>query len=353
MRNEIPRPFIVPVFIPHAGCPHQCIFCNQHVITGASSNSAVLQKGLAAYIRNFLQFKKPLRKPVQISFYGGNFLGLKKSFRNELLETAMPFVQSGYADGFRFSTRPDTITPLHMEGVRRFPVQTIELGVQSMDDRVLQLSRRGHTAQRTRKACEILHDLEYEIGLQMMIGLPGDTEDTALKTAERMAELYPAFVRIYPTVVLKNSPLADWYRQGRYSALSLEAAVALVKKLYLFFQEKHIPVIRMGIQASKEPAGQDGIVAGPYHPAFGHLVHSEIFLDKAIAALHRHAGPISRVVLRVHPRSISKAKGLHNINVKRLAALFDIGTIEWVQDDSLPLNGLRVDTPPFHSKRKR
>jgi len=345
-RNEASRPFIVPVFIPHAGCPHQCAFCNQHVITGDSTQTT-LKKDFAAHIRDFLQFKKSFHKPVQISFYGGNFLGLKRAVRDQLLETAMPFIRTGQADGFRFSTRPDTVTVHRIESLRRFPVQTIELGVQSMDDRVLQLSQRGHTAQHTLQACEILHASEYEIGLQMMVGLPGDSEVSALKTAEHMARLLPDFVRIYPALVLKNSRLADWYRQGRYSPLSLETAVTLVKKLYLFFQKKQIAVIRMGLQASESLIDQESILAGPYHPAFGHLVHSEIFLDRAVAALQRQSGPKLRVVFTVHPRSIPKARGLRNANLKRLKALFDIASMEWILDELMAPNDLRTEIAPL------
>jgi histone acetyltransferase (RNA polymerase elongator complex component) len=336
------RPFIIPVFIPHAGCPHRCVFCNQHVITG-QAEAIPSPENVHSHIQRFLAFKKSFRTPVQVSFYGGNFLGLKETVLHQLLETATRFVRTGEIHGIRFSTRPETVTPHRIDGIRHYPIQTVEIGVQSMDDRVLKLSQRGHTPRHTRTACRTLRESGYEIGLQMMVGLPGDDDACAMQTAARMADLLPDFVRIYPTLVLKNSLLAQWYRQGTYTPLTLESAVMLVKDLYLFFRKKHIPVIRMGIQASDELIGPDAIVAGPYHPAFGHLVHSKIFLDRATAGLASKTGPVSKVVFAVHPGSIPKMRGLKNANLQQLKATFKIQSITVVADASLSPDALRVE----------
>jgi histone acetyltransferase (RNA polymerase elongator complex component) len=348
--HETTRPFIIPVFIPHAGCPHQCAFCNQRVITG-NTNALPSAETVTLQIQRFLKFKKTYHTPVQISFYGGNFLGLEEEALHQLLNTATAFVETGEADSIRFSTRPDAIKPHSLRIIQPFPIKTIEIGVQSMDDGVLKLSRRGHTALDTEIACRILRKFGYEIGMQMMVGLPGDNDTTAMKTAESMAELLPDFIRIYPTLVLKNSPLAAWYHHGAYAPLSLEAAVTLVKKLYLFFQGKHIPVIRMGLQASEDLIEQDTIVAGPYHPAFGHLVHSEIFLDKAVAELATKTTPIHKAAFFVHPSSIPKMRGLKNTNIKLLKETFQINSIELAPDASLSADMLRVEIyeEPRHS----
>jgi histone acetyltransferase (RNA polymerase elongator complex component) len=340
--HDVPRPFIIPVFIPHAGCPHQCAFCNQHIITG-SPDSLPSAETLCSHIRNFLKFKKRYHTPVQISFYGGNFLGVPEATLHHLLAGATQFIQTGQVDGIRFSTRPDTVTPHRLNILQPYPVQTVELGVQSMDDRVLRLSRRGHTASHTETAVHALRGFDYEIGMQMMVGLPGDDDTTAMQTAERMAALLPDFVRIYPTLVLKNSRLAAWYRQGGYTPLSLESAVTLVKKLYLFFQQKRIPVIRMGLQASEDLLAQATIVAGPYHPAFGHLVHSEIFLDMARAGLSAQTPPIRNVSFRLHPGSFPKMRGLKNANLNLLKADYQINSIALVPDATLSFDALRVE----------
>jgi histone acetyltransferase (RNA polymerase elongator complex component) len=339
---EITRPFIIPIFIPHAGCPHRCAFCNQHIITGKPTGLPSIE-AVTAYIRRFLKFKRPSLTPVQISFYGGNFLGLKQAALYQFLNTASRFVEIGAVDSIRFSTRPDSIEPHLIDIIQQFPVKTIEIGAQSMDDGVLKLSRRGHTSLDTKSACRMLRKFGYEIGMQMMVGLPGDDETTAMKTVESMAGLLPDFVRIYPTIVLKHSRLAEWFHQGAYTPLSLESAVTLVKKLYLFFQGKHIPVIRMGLQASEDLCDKDTILAGPYHPAFGHMVHSEIFLDKASAELASLTTPIHKAAIFVHPNSMPKMRGLKNANIKRLKEKYRINSIELLPDNSLQRNALHVE----------
>ncbi|MCK4468101.1 MAG: radical SAM protein, partial [Desulfobacterales bacterium] len=258
------KPFIIPVFLPNVGCPHQCAFCNQTAITGKKQKTISTEK-LGSYINEFLNYKGPRRKRVQIAFYGGNFLGLKGDYISSLLHEASKFVNQGKVDSIRFSTRPDTIDNERLDLLKQFPVATIELGVQSMDDNVLAMSRRGHTSLDTEKAVCLLKKRDYEIGLQMMVGLPGDDEAGALASGYRIAELYPDFVRIYPTLVLDKSPLAGWYRKGRYAPLSLQQCVTLVKRLYLLFREKGINVIRRGLQAAESLSKGSTILAGPYH----------------------------------------------------------------------------------------
>ena len=224
-----PRPFIIPIFIPHAGCPHQCVFCNQVSITGAKQKMATPAE-LRFQIHEFLKYKKENRKPVQIAFFGGNFLGLKSEKIKSLLDSAAEFVRDGQVDGIRFSTRPDTINQQSLDIIKDYPVSTVELGVQSMDDQVLALAGRGHSASDTVRAVEQLKERHFSIGLQMMVGLPGDDEAGALTTAQRIADLGPDFVRIYPTLVVANSRLAGWYKNGDYAPLSLEEGVTPGKK---------------------------------------------------------------------------------------------------------------------------
>ena len=336
------RPFIVPVFIPHAGCPHQCAFCNQILISDRS-DPMPSEEDVAADISRFLTYQQPHHEAPQISFYGGTFLGIEKEKILAFLGVATRFVTRGQAAGIRFSTRPDTITAAMLDLIQRFPVKTIELGVQSMDDGVLRLSQRGHTALDTRRSVKLLKEHSYAIGLQMMVGLPGQDESSAMTTALEIAGLLPDFVRIYPTIVLKNSRLETWYQNGTYEPLALDAAVNQVKNLYGFFREKQIPVIRMGLQASESLDFDGTVVAGPYHPAFGHLVHSEIFFDKAAAELTPETTPIHKTVFFVHPSSISKMRGLKNANIKRLKTIFQIDSIELVPEASISEETLRVE----------
>jgi len=335
------RPFIIPIFLPHAGCPHRCVFCNQSSITGVDSKR--LRISISDHVERFLKYKGERRNFVQIAFFGGNFLGIKTDEMKHLLAEAAQFVQAGRADSIRFSTRPDTVDGKRLDIIKNFSVSTIEIGVQSMDDRVLSATKRGHSASDTEKAIQRLKELNYEVGVQLMVGLPGDDPGRLLASAQRVAELKPDFVRIYPTVVLTGSPLAVWYKKGDYVPLSLEAAVTQTQALYLLFKKENIPVIRMGLQATEDLAEGSTVLAGPYHPAFGHLVYSEIFLDMAMSAIKSANPKGDRVGLHVHPRSVSKMRGLKNGNIKKLRGKFHLQSIEIVPDDSVKEDQLKVN----------
>jgi histone acetyltransferase (RNA polymerase elongator complex component) len=334
------KPFIIPIFIPHAGCPHRCVFCDQSSITGVRSTWS--QKEVCDQIEAFLKFKTARRNTVQIAFFGGNFLGLPADEIKRLLNKAAEYVKTGHVDSIRFSTRPDTIDRQRLDLIKNFPVATIELGVQSMDERVLSATKRGHSATDTENAIQLLRKLGYEIGIQLMVGLPKDTPERSIASGQRAARLKPDFVRIYPTVVLAGSPLAAWYRKGDYVPLSMEAAVSQTKNLYVLFKNENIRVIRMGLQASEDLENGSTILAGPYHPAFGHQVYSEVFLDLAIVALESENSNEDPVALRVHPCSISKIKGLKNKNIHILKEKFKLKSIEVIPDASLGKDALVI-----------
>jgi histone acetyltransferase (RNA polymerase elongator complex component) len=335
------RPFIIPVFLSNVGCPHQCAFCNQTSITGVKKDTISPEK-LCLLINKFLQYKEKHRWPVQVAFYGGNFLGLKKNYIRLLLDETTKFVKNKRVDSIRFSTRPDTIGVEQLDTIKNYPVSTIEIGIQSMDDRVLTMAQRGHTALDTAKAAAMLRERNYEVGMQMMVGLPGDDETKSMFTAQRIVSLSPDFIRIYPTVVLAQSRLAVWYQKGEYTPWSLSRCVALVKNLYLFFKSKKIPVIRMGLQASEDLAKDTTILAGPYHPAFGHMVHSKIFLDMATSIMEAEKGSCDKITIKVHPRSISKMGGLKNKNLEILKRKFQIKSLEIIPDLTLAEDKLTV-----------
>jgi histone acetyltransferase (RNA polymerase elongator complex component) len=336
-----PRPFIIPIFIPHAGCPHQCVFCNQVSITGAKQRIATPAE-LRIQIHEFLKYKKENRKPVQIAFFGGNFLGLKTEEIKSLLDSAAEFVRDGQVDGIRFSTRPDTISERSLDILKDYQVSTVELGVQSMDDQVLARAGRGHCASDTVRAVEHLKERHFSIGLQMMVGLPGDNDTGALTTAQKITDLGPDFVRIYPTLVVANSRLARWYQSGDYTPLSLEEGVSLVKKIYLKFKKAGIDVIRMGLQASEDLEAGTTVLAGPYHPAFGHMVHSEIFWDMAVSAIESARSLKETLTIFVNPRSISKMRGLNNSNIKMLQSRFQLTSLAVKPDASIPEDSLMI-----------
>lgn len=334
-------PFIIPIFLPNLGCPHQCAFCNQTSITGVMPDT-ISTETLCLLINQFLEYKTTQQRSVQVSFYGGNFLGLKKEYIRILLDETTKFVKNKRINSIRFSTRPDTISDKQLDIIKDYPVSTIEIGVQSMDNQVLAMAKRGHTALETEKAAALLKERNYDVGMQMMVGLPGDDETKSLFTAQRIASFSPDFVRIYPTVVLAHSRLAVWYRNGEYTPWSLSRCVALVKNLYLFFKSKKIPVIRMGLQASEDLAKDTTILAGPYHPAFGHMVHSKIFLDMATSIMGAGKGSCDKITIKVHPRSISKMRGLKNKNLEILKRKFQIKSFEIIPDLTLAEDKLTV-----------
>ncbi len=339
--NQTHKPLIIPVFIPHRGCPHRCVFCDQRALT-ASRSKLPSPEDLDARVRQYTAFTRKRPSSIQLAFFGGNFLGLASENVRDLLSAADKIVRQGRIDGIRFSTRPETIDDERLGWLDGFNVAAVELGVQSMDDEVLALSGRGHTAADTMSAVKLLKRNGYAVGLQMMVGLPGDNPQRTCQTARRIVGLDPEFVRIYPTVVLKNSMLADWYRSGRYRPLSLKDGIAIVKRLLLYFRENKIPVIRVGLQASDCFENDGSFLAGPYHPAFGHLVHSALFLDMArllIRELHKTEDSITFLV---HPNSISRMRGEKNQNLNTLKTDFGLATIDIKTESQLPLDGLKV-----------
>lgn len=324
------------------GCPHRCVFCDQTAITG-HKNGALSPQQVQDTITQFLGFKGRRRGPVEAAFYGGNFLGLPAPDQESLLDTAQGFVEKGLVESIRFSTRPDTVTRSTLRALTPYTVRAIEVGAQSMDDTVLALSRRGHTAAHTAESVKLLKDHGLRVGLQIMPGLPGDTPASILETGCRAAELRPDFVRIYPTVVVRNTLLEKWYALRRFKPLSLAEAVDLTKKLYILLTDCGIEVIRMGLQPSGNLLEGGHVVAGPFHPAFGHLVHSAIFLDRAAQAFESQPGLSERVVIKVYPRDLSRLMGLNKDNIKRLSKRFHLEELRVMPDPAVPENTVRVE----------
>ena len=321
----MPPPFVIPIFIAHQGCPHQCLFCNQRSITGAPEGIIGADE-VRETIRTQLAWPRRYPEaPVQVAFYGGSFTGLPMERQEELLGAAQPFLASGQVQELRLSTRPDYVT-LEIAGfLREHGVGVVELGAQSLDDRVLGASGRGHTAAQVRTAVACLKEVGVRVGLQLMLGLPGDTTATALASARAAAALGPDMVRLYPCLVIFGSPLAELYHQGQYQPLSLPRAVALAGRLWSIFQAQRIPVVRMGLQPSASL--EETMLAGPYHPAFGELVLSRLFFSQIRAELSTRSPQQShRLSLAKADESIYRGKG--NANVKRLVAL---GLLEGVE----------------------
>lgn len=268
------KQLVIPIFIPFGGCEHQCVFCNQDNITGESGMPTTSE--VKETIELYLSTWKGIGRK-EVAFYGGSFTALKKDIQIEYLETASVYVSDGSLDGIRFSTRPDCISKEIVDFVSSYGVDIIELGVQSMDDNVLKLSGRGHSGEDVVKASKIIKDSGVTLGLQVMPGLPGDSHAAILKTARTVASLEPSFVRIYPTLVIKDTPLFKLYERGDYIPWSMEDMVEVCREVRDIFEAQDIKIIRMGLQPTEDL--EETLVAGPYHPAFRDLVNGSLRLS--------------------------------------------------------------------------
>jgi histone acetyltransferase (RNA polymerase elongator complex component) len=343
-------PFVIPVFIPHAGCPHQCLFCDQTRTTNRDRTFPT-ESQIDAEINRFLSYRRDHRRWTEISFFGGNFLGLSDSQIMQLLTIADRYIQTGRAQGIRFSTRPDTIDEKRVALIRDYPISTIEIGAQSMNASVLAMSRRGHSPDDTIKAVKLLKNNGFRTGLQMMVGLPAESEQAAVTSAQQMAGLAPDFVRIYPCLVLRGSPLARWYSQGRFVPLSLEKSVSLVKRIYSLMTVRGITVIRMGLQPTTELNSGAGVLAGPFHPAYGELVYSALWMDALRRTLSSHNVNDGNLTIEIHPKAGSRIRGHRRCNLKRLRREYHLTRIKIVPDSQLPrdlslLNGVSCPLIP-------
>lgn len=316
------RASIIPIFVPHAGCPHACVFCNQRRI--ASTLRLPTAQEVRAIIERGLEIVPP-GQMVQAAFYGGSFTALPLNDRLKLLDAVRPYIECGRITSVRISTRPDCIDTQILTQLRQYTVETVELGAQSMDDRVLTLSKRGHTAHDTECASKLVKEYGFRLILQMMCGLPGQDADSARSTARRIAALKPDGVRIYPVVVIEDTELAALWRAGAYRALTVDEAADLCADLLEIFEQAGVPVIRVGLNPSEELSG-GGALGGAYHPALGELARGQLYLRRARAVLAPHAGK-TQVTLLVNPACVSFMAGQHGKNKRALMQEFGIGSI--------------------------
>lgn len=329
-------PWIVPFFLAHVGCPHRCVFCNQYLIAETVFPPSPMEVGEA--LKALLSSRSPEgNRRRQVAFYGGSFTRMPLDRQEAYLDVCRPYVRRGWVDSIRISTRPDQVSEGQLAFLAERSVGTVELGVQSLSDRVLQASRRGHTGKEAREAILRVRAMGLEAGAQIMVGLPEDTGRESLETVEELASLKPDFVRIYPLLVLRQTELADWLRRGAYTPLGLEEAVSLCACMLEEFERASIPVIRVGLQEQEGMGGEGGdVMAGPYHPAFGHLVRSALFLKKAVASLPGEIPGRSTVCLRIHPHDRSLLVGDRRQNLGKIRDVLEDRDIRIEEDQGIP-----------------
>ena len=271
------RESIIPVFVPHLGCPNDCVFCNQRRISGSVAPATA--ENVVSAIENALRLTPPGTRR-QLAFYGGSFTAIPVAEQESLLGAAVPYLERGDIASLRLSTRPDAIDGAVLRRLRSYGVETIELGAQSMSERVLALSGRGHTAADVEDAARAVKGAGFRLILQMMTGLPGADDESDVESARRIAALGPDGVRIYPTVIVRDTALCDLWRAGRYKEHTVEDAVRVCARILPVFEQAGIPVIRLGLNPTEDLSGGDA-VGGAYHPALGELVKSRIMRDRA------------------------------------------------------------------------
>ena len=333
------HPLIIPVFLPNLGCHERCLFCNQKAPSEGLSSPSSVQNFIETSLNRFPSEKEDREK--QVAFYGGSFTAIHKDDQVRYLKEVQPFLASGLIDSIRISTRPDALDEEILSLLKEYGVKTVEVGVQSMIDEVLFLANRGHSADDTITAMKRLRQWGFEVGVHLMIGLPGDTYDYFLQSLDRVIELKPDFVRIHPTLVLKGAPLEILWRDGEYSPLSLDEAVQWLKKGILRLEKSSISVARIGLQPTKEL--ERDYLAGPYHPALHQLIDSAIFFDMAKYLLQNFPNG-SKAIFFCNPKEISNLKGQRNENSLKLKNHFKLSEILIDGRQELPRGFLGLQT---------
>ncbi|RKD27813.1 hypothetical protein SAMN02745883_00184 [Caminicella sporogenes DSM 14501] len=326
--------YIIPIFVPHEGCPFDCVFCNQRKITGV--DTTISYRDVENIIENHIRtIGVSYDKHIEVAFFGGSFTGINIEKQRELLSAADKWYKRGVIKDIRLSTRPDYIDEKILENLKKFNVSIIELGVQSLDNDVLKQSFRGHSAEDVIAASKLIKKFDFKLGLQMMIGLPGDNIQKSVKTANRIVSCNPNFVRIYPTLVIKGTNLEKMYLKGIYNPLTLNEAVEICKELYKIFSKNNIKVIRMGLQPTDNIMEGKDVVAGPFHPSFRQLVISSLIRDKIVDVLSKYEKKVRELIFIVNSKNISFVVGNKKENINYIKEKFNIGSIKIKEDNSI------------------
>jgi len=330
------RQNIIPVFVPHLGCPNDCVFCNQRRISGEQ------EPATAETVKTAVEQATELKGSGlerQIAFYGGSFTAIDTEQQLSLLDAAKEFLDKGEISSIRLSTRPDAINDAILERLKAYGVETIELGAQSLDNEILRLAARGHSAEHVVNASGLIKSFGFKLILQMMTGLPGDTGEQSIETAKRIIELQPDGVRIYPTVIVRDTALYEMWQRGRYKEHTVEDAVKVCAAIVPLFEEAGIPIIRLGLNPTDELSG-GAAVGGAYHPALGELVKSRIMYEKACTLLEG-VKPGSFVTIAVAPSKVSQMIGQHRGNVERLCERFKLNGLK-VNSADIGINEIKI-----------
>ena len=323
------KEYIIPIFVPHLGCPNDCTFCNQKKISGQTKK--VTKQDVRNTIEYYLKNFKKDDNYIEVAFFGGSFTGIDPKIQEELLSVAYEYIKNKKIDSIRLSTRPDYIDKETLKRLKKYGVKTIELGVQSTNDYILKKCRRGHTFEDVKKASKLIRRFGFTLGHQMMVGLPESTRQDEIKTAKDLIKLKPKIIRIYPVLVISGTQLEEDYKNGDYEPLNVEQAVEISKELLVLFASKHINVIRVGLQNTSEITDPNNpnsqVVAGPYHPAFRQLVESALWYDAISEKIKKVNINIKDVQIDANPYDINNIIGHKRCNVTKIDNLYNTNLI--------------------------
>ena len=324
MKSE--KVLVVPVFISHEGCPYRCVFCSQPDITGANrrADESRVRRILRDYLEPTDQLGRFARR--EIAFYGGSFTGLPDARQEFLLTLVRPWVDNARVHAVRVSTHPLMVNRSDLKRLKAHKVETVELGIQSTNPEVLELSGRPCSLDELRRTVSLIREFGLKLGLQLMLGLPGDSEERFFGSVSDVVALAPDFVRLYPTLVLRHTPLYEMYRQGRYAPWTLERTLDALKGALISFNRAGIPVVRVGLQP--DPSLIENFVAGPFHPSLRYLADCRIGLERMITEIECLDQIPKRVLFKVPLKSVSIYTGNHRENITQLKERFGLDEVK-------------------------
>lgn len=327
--------YIIPVFISHQGCPHQCVFCNQDRI--AKVVNEVTARDVVETIDEYLKSINNKTATIEVSFFGGTFTAINVNKQKELLSVARDYKDKGLIDKIRLSTRPDAINKVILDYLKEYKVDVIELGVQSLDEDVLRLSGRGHSGLEVVKASKLIKEYGITLVHQIMPGLPGDTFEKDIKTVKKSIEMKPDLCRIYPALVIRDTPMEDMYKDGRYKPYSLEDAVYISKEMYKLYKKENIRIIRMGLQPTESITWGKDIVDGPFHPSFRELVEGSLICENIQNQIEKD----DNIILEVNSKDLSKLYANKKVYFNKLKENHD-GQINVTTNDKLSIGKIKL-----------
>ena len=332
------KEYIIPIFVPHLGCPNNCTFCNQKKISGQTK--MVTKQDVKDTIEYYLKNFKDDHKYVEVAFFGGSFTAIEKEKQEELLEAVQEYIENKKVHSIRVSTRPDCIDKDILKRLKKYHVKTIELGVQSTNNYILSRCKRGHTGEDVKKASKLIRRYGFVLGHQMMVGLPESTKQDEINTAKELIKLKPEIVRIYPVLVIKDTELAEEYQRGEYTPLTVGQAVERCKEIVDLFNRKKITVIRIGLQNTEEITDpslkESSVVAGPYHPAFRQLVESSMWYDSIVNEIKKVNAKVKKVKIKANDKNVNNIIGHKKENITKLKEVYDVDVIIEKDDNVKP-----------------